>query len=170
MDLPTLITERLILRPFEPTDEPHLIAMLGDPEVMHWYGSGAPMSPDAVRAALVYHLRCRDFDYWAWAITSKADGQFIGSLTAGPTTYENEQWFEPAWIIVRAEWGQGFATEAAREVVRYAIDELQSTRLLATAHPDNRASIRVIEKAGFTFLRQAEVRKGRPAMVFVIQS
>jgi ribosomal-protein-alanine N-acetyltransferase len=144
--------------------------MLGDPEVMRWYGGGVIMSRDAVRAALAYHLHCRDFDYWAWAITSKIGGRFIGSLTADLTNFENEHWFEPAWIITRAEWGQGFATEAAREVVRYAIDEMQSTRLLATAHPDNRASIRVIEKPDFTFVRQAEVRKGRPAVVFVIQS
>jgi RimJ/RimL family protein N-acetyltransferase len=103
----------------------------------------------------------------AWAVTGRNDERFIGQITAGITEFDGERWFEPAWILVRQEWGQGLATEAARAVVSHATEDLHQSRLLATVHPQNQASIRVIEKVGFSFLREAEVRQGRPAMVFV---
>ena len=163
-----LETPRLILRAFTPADEEPLAAMMGDPKVMCLYGGGVTLSREGVRSAMNYHLHCREHDYWAWAITTREDGRFIGSFTAGMTEFDGQSWFEPAWILARKEWGQGYATEAARVVVRHALDALKMPRLLAPADRRNLASIRVIEKAGFTFLREAEVRPGRPAQVFVL--
>ena len=166
----TLRTARLQLRPFVPADEAALGRMMSDPAVMRQFGGGVTLSPDDVRRVMEYHLHCRAHDYWAWAIRANDDHRFIGSLTAGMTDFDGQRWFEPAWILVHAEWGHGFATEAARAVVDYALGELRCQRLLATADPLNAASIRVIEKAGFQFLRQAEVRPGRPAKVFIIST
>jgi len=168
MKVEILETLRLRMRPFEPADEEALAMMMADAEVMRLYGGGTTLSRHSVQRVLDYHLDCRSHDYWAWAISSKIDGRWIGSLTAGITEFDGERWFEPAWILARAEWRHGFATEAARAVVDYALNQLHWQRLLATAHPDNGASLRVIEKAGFTFLRETEVRRGRPARVFVI--
>src|SRR5262249_11098114 len=135
---------------------------------MQSYGSGVAPSSEQLRSTFNYHLHCRSHDYWAWAIASKTDGHFIGSLTAGITEFDGERWFEPAWILPHPQFGHGFATEAAVVVVDYAINQLQWKRLLATASPTNASSLRVIEKAGFKFLRDAEVRKGRLAKVFVV--
>lgn len=164
-----LETERLQLRPFGIENERDLAAMLGDAEVMRFYGGGVTHSQESARVTLNYHLACCDHNYWAWAITDKEDGRFIGSITAALTDFEGESWFEPAWILARHEWGQGLATEAARAVANYATVELKCARLLATTHPLNIASQRVIEKVGFSFRGEAEVRKGRPAMVFVMR-
>lgn len=166
----SLETERLWLRPFAAEDGQGLGAMLGDPQVMRFYGGGVTQSEESAQATLDYHLRCRAHDYWAWAVTGKDDGRFIGSITAAATEFRGERWFEPAWILARQEWGQGLATEAARAVVKHAIAELKWTRLLTTTHPLNAASQRVVEKAGFAFTGEAEVRPGRPALVFIMRS
>lgn len=46
--------------------------------------------------------------------------------------------------------GRGYATEAARTVVRYAFDELRLHRLETSYHPENAASGRVLRKLGFS--------------------
>jgi len=167
MKVETLETPRLQLLAFERADEEALAAMMGDPEVMKLYGGGVTLSRESVRYTLDFHLHCRSHDYWAWAIRSRDDGRFIGSLTAGFTGFDGMRWLEPAWIVARSEWGCGFATEAAKAFVNYALKQLHWKRLRATANQHNSASLRVIEKAGFTFLRTAEVRPDRLACVFV---
>ena len=54
------------------------------------------------------------------------------------------------YVLARDAWGQGYATEATRAMANLA-DQLGIGRLYALCHPDNRASVRVLEKAGFSF-------------------
>ena len=62
-------------------------------------------------------------------------------------------------------WGNGYATEVARELVRIGFQDLGHKRLIAMTHPDNKGSIRVIEKSGFQFEREVELGKG-PRLIF----
>jgi len=48
----------------------------------------------------------------------------------------------------RSYWGQGYATEAAAELVRYGFEQAGLRRIFAECHPDNLASARVLEKIG----------------------
>lgn len=52
------------------------------------------------------------------------------------------------WVLARSAWGQGYATELAIAMVQLAAT-LGLARLYALCHPDNRASARVLAKAGF---------------------
>jgi RimJ/RimL family protein N-acetyltransferase len=54
------------------------------------------------------------------------------------------------YVLARDAWGRGYATEATCAMVDLA-DRLGIGRLYALCHPDNRASVRVLQKAGFTF-------------------
>jgi RimJ/RimL family protein N-acetyltransferase len=166
--LETLVTERLRLRPFTLADEKPLAAMVGDCNVMQHYGGGAIIADEDFRSLFRYHLNCREYDYWAWAITGKTDGRFIGSLTAGFTNFEGANWLEPAWILARSEWGHGFATEAATAFLNHALNTIRCERVLVTTGNSNQRSARVIEKAGFRFWKEAEVRQGRWAKIFTL--
>lgn len=53
--------------------------------------------------------------------------------------------------VLPAMWGQGFASEAVLEVVRFGHVALALRRIEAWTHPDNNASQRVLEKAGFVY-------------------
>jgi RimJ/RimL family protein N-acetyltransferase len=50
--------------------------------------------------------------------------------------------------LLRNAWGHGFATEGARELVRYGFDSVGLHRIIGVTHPDNLASQRVLMKAG----------------------
>jgi len=57
---------------------------------------------------------------------------------------------ECGWLYVREVWGRGYATEAAREVVRFGLETLGRPELISIAHPANAPSHRVMEKVGLT--------------------
>jgi [ribosomal protein S5]-alanine N-acetyltransferase len=56
-----------------------------------------------------------------------------------------------AFYLAQAYWGQGFATEAGTMFVRFAFQELLLRRLVATVQTGNSASLRVLEKLGFSW-------------------
>jgi RimJ/RimL family protein N-acetyltransferase len=56
------------------------------------------------------------------------------------------------WFVTPENWGRGLGTRAARLVVGYAFEKAGFYRAQATAHPDNAASLRVIERLGFTYV------------------
>ena len=60
------------------------------------------------------------------------------------------------WAIAPAHRGCGFATEAGRAMARFAFDELQAARLVATTEHDNAASIAVMRKLGMTIERNPD--------------
>jgi RimJ/RimL family protein N-acetyltransferase len=53
------------------------------------------------------------------------------------------------YAFLEGVWGQGLAQEAAAATVAYARDRLGLSSLAAIAKPDNKASLRVLEKVGF---------------------
>src|SRR5256885_11645105 len=89
-------------------------------------------------------------DDFGFAITLRDSGRLIGSAGIGIWSREHGR-AELGYVINRAYWSRGFATEVTRRLVRYGFDEMDLHRIEATCHPDNRASVRVLEKAGFRF-------------------
>jgi len=92
-------------------------------------------------------------------LCSKADeGRVIGgvglSLEGLDDEHESEEPKLPAGVarvsyyIVKEQWRKGYATEACKKMIELAI-EVGITKLVAPVHPDNLASIRVLEKCGF---------------------
>ena len=57
---------------------------------------------------------------------------------------------EIGYALKRSAWGMGYATEACKRLVRLAFEETPLDELLASFYEENTASIRVLEKAGFT--------------------
>ena len=65
------------------------------------------------------------------------------------------------WMLGRAYWGRGYATEAATAVRDYGFAEVAFSRLISLIHPANAASIRVAEKLGMAQESTAQTRFGR---------
>ena len=65
-----------------------------------------------------------------------------------------------AYLLDRAYWGQGLATEAAGAIAEYAIHILGLKRLICLIDEGNIASRRVAEKIGLTYERDGEDEKG----------
>jgi len=94
------------------------------------------------------------------AIERRDDGVLMGAigLVVQP---EHSRAALGYWIGV-PYWGQGYATEAGREVVRYAFDELGLNRVYAFHFTRNPASGRVLQKIGMVYegVRRAHTLKG----------
>src|SRR6185295_12240985 len=95
----------------------------------------------------------------------KATGEVIGRVGL----WNPEGWpdLEVGWVIRRSRWGCGFATEAAREAVRFAFGHVGADRIISMIQPNNARSIRVAEKLGETFERKVTL-EGRRIHVYAL--
>jgi RimJ/RimL family protein N-acetyltransferase len=152
-----LETARLWLRRFTADDEDALVELDGDPEVMRYLNSGLPTPPELIRDEILprfvrYHDEHPGWGYWA--AIEKASGEFIGWFGLHWRTEGSPGDVELGYRLRRAAWGQGYATEGARALVRRAFQELGVQRVLATTYQDNLASRRVMEKLGLRLIRR----------------
>ena len=83
--------------------------------------------------------------YAPWALVAKTDGLLRGQLGLRELA-EYDGITEILYTLDSAFWGSGLATEGARAARDYAFDHLRLDHLFGMALPENRASIRVMEK------------------------
>jgi RimJ/RimL family protein N-acetyltransferase len=154
-------TVRLRLRRLRRSDEPALIALDSDPEVMRYVGS-----PPGVRAPAETADRAREriaADHGAhgwWAIEGR-DGRFHGLGLLLPMPDGDE--LELGYRLARHAWGQGIATEAAAALTAHAFGPLARPVLAAVTYEANLASQRVLAKLGFEPVGPADYRGARVA-------
>jgi RimJ/RimL family protein N-acetyltransferase len=141
-----LETRRLRLRRFAPSDEPALIALDSDEEVMRYIGSRGG-TPEEIVARVRERVAADHGALGWWRVEGKDDGTFhgVGALLRMP---EGDD-VELAYRLARASWGRGIATEAAMALTGYAIGEVGLPRVVAVTFPENTASQRVLRKLGF---------------------
>jgi RimJ/RimL family protein N-acetyltransferase len=162
MPLP-LRTERLLLRPATPDDVEPMLAVLSDPEVVR-YLSGTTSTREEVEGRIqrkMAHQAEHGFSTWTVEVTQT--GEVIGD-TGLQLLEQTGPEVEIGWRIARRHWGRGYATEAALAALVFGFEEIGLERIVAVAHPENVASIRVMEKIGLTFVRNG-VFYGRPGVM-----
>lgn len=81
---------------------------------------------------------------WELAVVETASGRLIGACDL---TCDDPRQGDLGFIFSKGAWGRGYATEAARAMVRAGFDELGLTRIYATCDVANAASARVLENA-----------------------
>lgn len=144
-----LETERLILRQWRDDDLPAFAVMSQDEGVMEHLG---PLMDKAASGALAQRMRSLiDEQGWGfWAVEEKKGASFIGciglahmpqELPAGPGV-------EVGWRLARPFWGKGYATEAAKECLRFAFSRLGLDVVFAYAAIINGRSQAVMERLG----------------------
>jgi len=69
----------------------------------------------------------------------------------------------------REAWGKGYATEAARAVLKYLFQTFPHAIYFATVDPCNMASKRVLEKAGFTRAGGFPINEAEPAEIYQLR-
>lgn len=151
--LPTLETERLLLRPMRQEDAPSLYMIYGDPEVMRY--AGDEPFPDEATVGVMLGSVARLLEAGEsleWAAVERASGQLVG--TCGLHGFdEAADVAEVGCLLARAAWGRGLMGEALLTLFRYAQDELGIRLLLADIDAPNLRSIRLFESLGFVHTR-----------------
>jgi RimJ/RimL family protein N-acetyltransferase len=141
-----LVTERLELRAFEPSDLEALHAVNGDPRVTRFM-KAYPTIEDTRRALDVHVREARVGNPAFWAVIERTTGSLIGDAGVGLVDGIGPE-FELGYALGTPWWGHGYATEAARAVRHHALGELALTEVIALVRPGNAASINVLEKIG----------------------
>ena len=147
---PTLETRRIILRPLQISDaQAAYNNWTSDPEVAKYMRWSAHKSIDVTIEWLSLEQKnLSDKNIYGWGLVLKESGELFGS---GGIFYNKEQeMFEPGYCLMKKCWGMGLATEAARAMIDFAIQQLGVTSVFVLHAKENLASGRVIEKLGFT--------------------
>ena len=145
-------TARLNLRPLREADLPLLYAIQGNRDAMRFTCFASTLEEFSRRLRAFEDSRAR-LGFAPWVVVDRSESRLIGwgGLNVDPLDpgWGNEvsYWFDPAY------WGRGLATELVWRSLSHAFDTLSLSRVSAFAMPDNIASIRVLEKCGFAFLR-----------------
>jgi RimJ/RimL family protein N-acetyltransferase len=165
MQIPTLTTERLILRPFREADLDAHAAMNADPRVMQFIGEVQDRAA-AFRSLCAYLGHWYVRGYGPWAVEERATGAFVGR--AGLVRFEPWTHVEVAYALVPSAWGKGYASEMAARSLRYAHEVVGARGVASHILVGNTAAIRVAERLGAKYTCDADVKvKGSTVRVYV---
>jgi ribosomal-protein-alanine N-acetyltransferase len=150
--IPSLATERLILRPFSIWDAVTLHPVLNNPDVWRYFPRTEV--PTLVRTQTYIEGQLAHWDeygYGHWAL-ERNNRTLIGwcGLQFLPETDETEV----AYCLGKQHWGMGFATEAAQSSLDYGIKVLGLKEIVGLTHAENTASQHVLQKIGLRFIDQ----------------
>jgi RimJ/RimL family protein N-acetyltransferase len=144
---PTLETARLKMRPYAEADIPELLPLIGARDVAATTLRIAhPYTEEHARELLT--LAQEPDKVWL-AIVLRSDGRQIGGI--GLRLSEQHQHAELGYWLGVAYWGQGYATEACRELLRYGFEDLGLHRIFASHFKHNPASGHILKKLGMSY-------------------
>jgi RimJ/RimL family protein N-acetyltransferase len=95
--------------------------------------------------------------YYEYAIL--LNNEHIGAVSI----YFNNDYSEGelGWIINKKYWGNGYATEAAKEIMHFAMQELKVRKFIAHCDSQNISSYKVMEKLGMSLACRTQGRKNK---------
>jgi RimJ/RimL family protein N-acetyltransferase len=164
--VPTLTTERLVLRGFRESDLDALAAMQANPNVMRFLGATGAVRSRAESwtgmAVLSGQWLLKGFGLWAWQ--ERATGRFVGR----GGMLDLFGWPEPelAYALDEPFWGQGFAEEACRAALAWWWADASRERLASFIKPGNAPSCRLAARLGAVHEGMSELL-GTPCELWV---
>lgn len=150
-------TERLIIRELDTEDAEDLLRIYSNAETMRFLGE-PPASLEQERGNIRNHIEryYRELGFGLWAVVLKSENRLVGRSGILFQDIEGERRPELSYLIDRAYWGLGLATEASLGVLETASAKYGFEEMIAVIAVGNTASVRVAEKCGFAFERGLE--------------
>jgi RimJ/RimL family protein N-acetyltransferase len=146
-------TDRLTMRPFKSDDVPLAFDWFSDPVVMRFIPNGPDRTMEQTAARISKYQRHQsEHGFSKWIVIERSSDRPIGD--AGLLSVAEYGWIDFGYRLAQPFWGQGLAGEAASAWVKKAFGEFKLDRLTGIVHPENYASIRVLQKLGFQELRR----------------
>ncbi len=146
--IPTLSTERLLLRAFKKDDLDPFASMVSDIEVMQ----RATYDGTTMTRTQAWNWLCFMLGHWhmrgfgIWGIEESSSGELIGRI--GLQFLDSFDDVELVWMLAASAWGKGFASEGARAVIDFGLNRLALPRIAAVIRRENKSSIRLAERLG----------------------
>jgi RimJ/RimL family protein N-acetyltransferase len=144
----TLRRADLILRQWRDEDREPFAALNADPEVMRYFPSTLTrVQSDAFVDRSIELIDGRGWGLWAVEVEGVAP--FVGFVGLNVPTFMPDV-VEVGWRLAREHWGKAYASEAAREALRYGFEELGLAEIVSFTSTVNERSRRVMERIGMT--------------------
>ena len=146
---PPLRDGDLLLRPSREADAAAIRAVYSEPDIRYWMLWDDEL-PDEAEALANIERAAQSWAAGTWAvfrIVDAAPDEVVGGVSLGLREHETA---EISYFLRASARGRGLATRAVRLVTRWAFEELALERIELRVHPENHASRRVAERAGFT--------------------
>ncbi len=165
--VPTLTTERLVLRLVREEDLPELEEIFTDPVAMqHMPKTYTPKEVQDLWLGGILR-RYREDGHSFMAVERRSDGAFLGICGLLRQEVDGELLIEIGYHFQRRHWGHGYATEAATALRDYAFDSLSLPCVVSLIVPDNAPSIAVARRNGMSLWKQTTFRE-TPIQVYRI--
>lgn len=148
-------SERLRFREFNYDDADNLYQLNLDPEVIKYTGDPPFESIETARLFIYNYKDYKLNGFGRWAAELKTDGKFIG--WSGLKQIESHT-VDLGYRFLKAEWGKGYATEAAMACLNYGFEKLAMMEIIARADKENLASLKVIEKLGMVYYKEGQCK------------
>lgn len=154
---PYHVTDRLLLRPWEPVDAEQMFRLASDKEMC--ISAGIPVhTSEEFSREVIYKQMIRPGNY---AIVPKSVRKVIGAIDLKFGTDANicleEGDAEIGYWIGREFWGNGYVPEAAMTLIDYGFRELDLNNIWCLCKADNHNSRRVQDKCGFSYVRNGTI-------------
>jgi RimJ/RimL family protein N-acetyltransferase len=167
--VPTIETDRLRLRAHRADDHAACLAIWSDPAVVRFIGGRAFTAEEVWKRLLQYLGMWGLLGYGYWAIEEKRSGSYIGDVGFADLHRDLQPslrgMLECGWVLAPQAHGHGYASEAVAAIGDWGQQHFADRRMVCIISPENLASIRVAEKAGYRLWQQA-IYHDSPTLVF----
>jgi [ribosomal protein S5]-alanine N-acetyltransferase len=163
-----LETDRLVLRHFTPDDAGFILQLVNDPSFIANIGDrGIRTHDDAVTYLLDGPIASYErHGHGLYLVALKATLVPIGICGLLKRIQFDD--VDLGYAFLPDFWYQGFAAESATAMLEFARATLKFPRTLALVSPDNRRSIKLLEKLGFSFIELRQMKtEGLPTAIYV---
>jgi [ribosomal protein S5]-alanine N-acetyltransferase len=157
--MPHITTARLCLSTISINDAAFYLQLLNEPSWHQFIGDRGIRTLEEAQAAIIngpVDMQNR-LGFSLYIVKLSDTGTPIGLCGLLKRDYLEDA--DLGYAFLPQYWGQGFAHEAANAVVKYAKDELKMTRLFATTDLDNKTSMQLLSKLGFTLIKTLSLHK-----------
>ena len=151
----SLKTDRLILRPWRDEDVAPFVALNADPVVMeHFPATQTRAETEAMAERIRQEIAKHGFGWFAAEVPGVAP--FIGFIGLWAPTFDapfasvQDPIVEVGWRLAREYWGRGYATEGARECLRFGFEDLGLKEIVSFTATTNLPSQKVMQRLGMT--------------------
>lgn len=145
-------TERLIIREVEWGDLDDIFILESNPEVDEFNTLGIPDNKNVTKEHLrpfILDQKAKVRKKYCWTIRLLPNDEFIG-LAGMTLTADRFKMGEIWYNLMPMHWGNGYATEIAKRLIRFGFEDLKLHRIEAGVATENKRSIKVLEKAGMS--------------------
>ena len=152
---PEIQTPRVHLRLLDLEDAAEILEHFADERVTRYMDIDALRTLDEAREVIAFHVNdsgCR------WGLFGSTSGKLIGTCGYHRWRVDAPATAELGFDLGHAHWGRGIMQEVLPPVLAFGFDGMRLARIEATAEPENRRSIRLLERLGFE--RETALRDG----------